>query len=74
MSGIARGVFLDTKRRANAALQNETLTRQRVDNLEQSVEKLADFTGKTELAVQDLMNWRALSSFRQRLRWLFTGR
>lgn len=58
---------------AFAALQNEGLTRARVENLELCVEKLAEFTGKTELLAQDLANWRS-QPLMGRLRWLFTGR
>lgn len=59
MSGISRAVFGDTKKRADAALQNEQLTRMRVESLEQR-------QSKTEAVLsRDLLG---------RLTWLLLGR
>lgn len=58
----------------NAALQNEQRTRQRVDECEQNIERLIDYTAKTEVLARDTANWRIRSSFTERLRWLLTGR
>lgn len=61
-------------KKAEAALNNEGVTRSRVDVLEGSVAVLVDYAEKTELLAQELADWRAKSSLWGRLRWLFTGR
>jgi len=59
MSGISRAAFSDAKQKASAALQNEQVTRIRVEHLEQRI------------SVVDAILAR---SFLGRLRWLLLGR